>query len=258
MTAVSVLHSRDNPRLRRARGLRHRQVRSRSGRFLVEGEDIAAEALAAGILPEETFVSLDRPPDEGLVARLARGGPVSQVADLLLSDLGTLEHPARVICVFAAAALPKLAGQTLGLHLQGVSDPGNVGTAVRAAAAFGPAFVSLAPGSADPTSSRALRAAMGAIFQVPCVRAGAPPRGLLSVGLDAHASDPLWSLDLKAPTVFVVGAERGGLPEEVRAGCDHLCRIPMTASAESLNAAQAATIALHEAFRQRNAADPAR
>ena len=248
---MNIVSSRDNARLKRARGLRNRRQRLQAGRFLAEGEDVVVEAMSAGLLPEETFVSVERPVDEGMVARLARGGPVSGVPDRLLADLGTLEHPARVICVFAAARLPVRSGETLGLHLHAVSDPGNVGTAVRSAGAFGPAFVSLSPGSADPTSARALRASMGALFRVPFERAPLPPAGFTTVGLDAGADIPVWELDLTGPTVMVVGAERDGLPDAVRARCDRFCRVPMTAEAESLNAAQAATIALFEAFRQR-------
>jgi TrmH family RNA methyltransferase len=248
---VDTIGSRDNARLKRARGLHNRRQRIRSGRFLAEGEDVVEQALGAGLLPEETFVSAERPPDAGLTGRLERGGRVSAVPDRLLADLGTLEHPARVICVFATAGLPARATETLGLHLHAVSDPGNVGTAIRGAAAFGPAFVQLSSGSADPTSARALRASMGALFRVPCEPATEPPSGFTAIGLDAAADTPIDEADLTGPVVLVVGSERAGLPAALRERCDRLCAIPIGDGAESLNAAQAATVALYVASRQR-------
>lgn len=248
---MDTIRSRDNARLKRARGLRNRRQRIRTGRFLAEGEDVVEQALAAGLLPEETFVSAERPPASALTGRLERGGRLSAVPDRLLADLGTLEHPARVICVFATEGLPARGAETLGLHLHAVSDPGNVGTAIRGAAAFGPAFVQLSTGSADATSARALRASMGALFRVPCERADAPPEGFEAIGLDAGAEVPVDEVDMTGPVVLVVGSERAGLPSGLRARCDRLCAIPMGEAAESLNAAQAATVALYVASRQR-------
>ena len=216
------------------------------------------EALAAGILPAETFIAASRPPDEGFVQRLARGGPVHEVEDRLLADIGSLGHPARVVCVFSTATLPTRetpvpgTNVSLGVHLHRLIDPGNVGTVVRACGALGPAWLSLSPGCSDPLSAKGVRASMGAVFRVP-IKAGADlPEDGPRIALVPDAETPLWAADLKGPAVLVVGAERHGLPPEVVDRCDATCSIPQAAGVDSLNAAQAATLALYEAARQRN------
>jgi TrmH family RNA methyltransferase len=130
-------------------------------------------------------------------------------------------------------------------------DPGNVGTVVRACGALGPAWLSLSPGCSDPLSAKGVRASMGAVFRVP-IQAGADlPEGGPRIALVPEAETPLWAADLTGPVVLVVGAERHGLPPEVVERCDATCAIPQAAGVDSLNAAQAATLALYEAARQR-------
>jgi RNA methyltransferase, TrmH family len=198
-------------------------------------------------------VAEERAPDSALVDRLARGGPVHVVADRLMAELGTLGHPARVIGVFRRDDLPqRTAEATLGVHLHRVIDPGNVGTIVRAAGALGPAFVSLSAGCSDPLSGKGVRASMGAVFRVPIEHSSeAPPDGMPRIALAAGGGVPLWELDLAGPVLFLVGAERLGLPDELVESADHVAHIPQAPDAESLNAAAAATVALYEAVRQR-------
>jgi RNA methyltransferase, TrmH family len=253
VSAAEPIRSRANSRLRAARKLQARKHRRAAGLFLAEGEDIVEEGLSAGLLPAETFVADERPPGTGLVARLARGGPVHVVADHLLAEIGSLGHPARVVCVFAMAGLPARAGDSdLGVYLHRVIDPGNVGTLVRAAGALGPAFVALSAGCSDPLSGKGVRASMGAVFRVPIETGAELPAGR-RVALVAGGGRPVWDLDLREPAVFAVGAERNGLPQAIVEACDEVCEIPQAPDAESLNAAQAATIALYEAVRQRAA-----
>ncbi len=248
---MEPITARSNARLKAARKLQTKRNRLTVGLFLAEGEDIVAEALACGVLPVETFVAADRPIEDGLRARLARGGPVQVVSDPLMAELGTLGHPARVISVYRIDSLPPRAGGDLGVHLHRVIDPGNVGTVVRAAGALGPAFVSLSPGCSDPLSGKGVRASMGAVFRVPIEHAPLPPEGVRRVALVPTADRSIWELDLRQPTVFVVGAERHGLPDEVVATCEETASIPQAEGSESLNAAAAATVALYEAVRQR-------
>jgi tRNA G18 (ribose-2'-O)-methylase SpoU len=182
---------------------------------------------------------------------------VHVVEDRLLADVGSLGHPARVVCIFETAALPSRetavpgTNVSLGVHLHRVIDPGNVGTVVRACGALGPAWLSLSPGCSDPLSAKGVRASMGAVFRVP-IEAGADlPEGGVRIALMPSGAEPLWATDLTQPAVLVVGAERHGLPPELVERCDATCSIPQAAPADSLNAAQAATLALYEAARQR-------
>ncbi len=129
-----------------------------------------------------------------------------------------------------------------------MSDPGNVGTLLRAADAFG-AAVAISEGCADPLGSKALRASAGAIFRVPLLDFDDAPGQ--RVALVAHGAPPLHELDLSGPTTFVLGAERDGLPQELVGACDTSATIATTGAAESLNVAVAGAIALYERSRLR-------
>jgi TrmH family RNA methyltransferase len=187
-------------------------------------------ALDAGIEPVEALVSGEN------------------VEPALLAEVSTLAHPPRVIGVFRREDLPRAPVPEIGLALWHVGDPGNVGTLIRSAAAFGPAFVALSEGSADATGPKALRASMGALFRVPLLAFDdAPGR---RIALVAHGGLAAAELDLSRPTTFVLGSERDGLPESVLATCDERATIPLAPGSESLNVATAGAIALYELSRR--------
>jgi TrmH family RNA methyltransferase len=128
-----------------------------------------------------------------------------------------------------------------------VSDPGNVGTLLRCADAFG-GSVWLSSGCASPTGDKALRASAGAVFRVPIGAFEEAPRP--RIALVAHGGRPLSELGLGAGATFVLGAERDGLPRDLVDDCDDAATIQLAAGAESLNVASAGAIALYESSRQ--------
>ncbi len=199
-----------------------------TGLFAAEGEDLVDAALAAGIEPVELLVA-----DEN-------------VRPELLGEVSTLGHAPRVIAVFRRDSLPS-GEREVALALWHVADPGNVGTLLRTADAFG-AAVALSPGCADPVGPRVLRASAGAIFRVPLVEWDAAP--VPRVALVAHGGTPLAELTLAPPLTFVLGAEREGLPGELMARCDEVATIALPGDAESLNVAAAGAIALYELSRR--------
>jgi TrmH family RNA methyltransferase len=169
----------------------------------------------------------------------------------LLAEVSELAHPPHVIGVYRREDLPRGA-RTATLALWHVADPGNVGTLIRSADAFG-AGVALSPGCADPTGPKALRASMGSIFRVPIGEFDdAAGR---RVALVPGRGEPLAGVDLSGDVVFVLGAERDGLPEDVLARCDATATIPL-AGAESLNVAMAGAIALYELARRSPSGPP--
>jgi TrmH family RNA methyltransferase len=168
------------------------------------------------------------------------------VSPELLAEVSTLAHPPRVIGVYRRDDLPR-GVRPVTLALWHVADPGNVGTLLRSADAFG-AGVALSPGSADPTSPKALRASMGALFRVPLSEFDEPAGR--RIALVPHGGTPLPEVDLSGDVVFVLGAERVGLPADVLARCDVRASIPQSGDAESLNVAMAGTIALYELARR--------
>jgi TrmH family RNA methyltransferase len=238
-----MITSASNSRLKLVRKLASARQRVKLGLFACEGEDLVAAGLAAGLRPVEALVDAERPP------ALAGLDGAEEVEPRLLAELSSLAHPPRVVAVFRRADLPRDLDAPVGLALWHVGDPGNVGTLVRTADALGPAFVALSAGCADPTSPKAVRASMGAVFRVPLGRLEEAPRPW--VGLVPRGGAPLTKAELGERATFVLGAERDGLPDDVASSCDLLASIPLTESAESLNVAAAGAIALYERARRR-------
>ena len=171
------------------------------------------------------------------------------VAPDLLAEVSSLAHAARVVGVYRRDDLPH-GLRPVTLALWRVADPGNVGTLLRSADAFG-SGVALSAGCADPTGPKALRASMGALFRVPT--AGFEEAAGRRVALVAHGGEPLPKVDLAGEIVFVLGAEREGVPPDVLEHCDVRASIPQTGDAESLNVAMAGTVALYERSRRQPA-----
>jgi TrmH family RNA methyltransferase len=224
-----VITSASNPTLKLVRKLlAQKRTREELGLFAVEGEDLVEAATAAGLEPVELLVAGETVEPE------------------LLAALSTLPHPARVVAVYRAAELPR-EPREVTLALWRVADPGNVGTLLRTADAFG-AAVALSPGCADPLGPKALRASVGAVFRVPLLAFENAPG--TRVALVAHGAPPLADVPLAGPVAFLLGAEREGLPEEIVAQSHYLATIPLPGAAESLNVAAAGAIALYERSRQ--------
>jgi RNA methyltransferase, TrmH family len=223
-----VITSPRNETLKLVRKLQARRWRDKLGLFVAEGEDLVDAALEAGLEPVELLVAGET------------------VAPELLAQVSTLPHPARAIGVFRREDLPAFEQRPAALALWRVGDPGNVGTLIRTADAFG-AAVELSSGSADPTGPKALRASAGAVFRVPLGEATGQ-----RIGLVAHGGKSLAELEFGDATVFVVGSEREGLPEEVLTSSDVTATIPTSGPAESLNVAAAGAIALYEWSRRRS------
>jgi len=231
-----------NDKLKTVRKLRQRRRdRERLGQFVAEGEDLLAAADAAGWEAVERFCAT------------GSGLPGTEVEPDLLAGVTELASGTRTLAIYKerwqAAPLGRLC-----VYLHGVGDPGNVGTVLRSADAFGAGSVAFSKGSADPFSPKAVRASMGAIFKVPVVRAGLGELPGVTVALDASADQTLaevvTAIDPQADVTLLVGAEREGLPDELLSQVDHVARIPITT--ESLNAAMAATVALYELSRRTN------
>jgi TrmH family RNA methyltransferase len=237
---VTAIASPRNPRLQELRRLHRRRERARSGRFLAEGEDLIAAAADAGWKPLEGYRAsgVEFAGQAGVTAGFLEVQPAA------LAAVSTLGSGARAIAVYEERWSAALSGP-LWIYLHGLSDPGNVGTILRAAHAFGASGVALGPDCADPFSPKAVRASMGAIFNVALARvediAALPGE---RIALVAHAGEPLRELRVSAPLTLLVGAERAGLPDEVLADCARVAHIPIVG--DSLNAAMAATIALYE------------
>jgi len=165
-----------------------------------------------------------------------------------LGDVSSLGSGTRVAAVYEQR-WSEPAGP-LCVYLHAVGDPGNVGTVLRAAEAFGASSLALGPDCADPHSAKAVRASMGAIFSVPLARAaelGELPGALVALSAAGGEALPDVCAAESGPLTLLVGSERSGLPSELLARADRVARIPI--ASDSLNAAMAATVALYELSR---------
>jgi TrmH family RNA methyltransferase len=227
-----TITSHSNQKLKEIRKLnQRRKARAAAGRFVAEGEDLLHAADLAGWTPVERYCAA------------GSGLPGTEVEPGLLAGASELGSGTRTLAVYEERWSPEPKGP-LVVYLHGVTDPGNVGTILRSAEAFGASSVVLGPGTADPYGPKAVRASMGAIFTVPVARATADRLPGTTIALDTQAQTPLSGLDPQGEVSLLIGAERRGLPPELAAAADHRARIPI--DNHSLNAAMAATVALYE------------
>ena len=238
-----TIQSKDNEKLKLVRKLADRKHREREGLFVTEGEDLLAAGRVAGLEP----VALLTREGEGL------GG--DEVDAALLDATSTLGSGTRVIAMWplpdherpgttpmgvADGRLPD--EEALCVYLHGVGDPGNMGSILRSAGALVDAWVAVGPECADPYGPKAIRASMGAIFNVPVRRCQFEATPSPRISLVAHGGAPEPAMDART---ICLGSERDGLPQAIVDSTDASWTIPMRSGAvESLGVAAAAAIAL--------------
>jgi RNA methyltransferase, TrmH family len=255
-----MITSTHNERLKELRKLQDRKHRERTGLFSAEGEDMLVEALRRGVHPKTVFYDPDELDPHGeLLSGLPPGTELVPVQGETLRRSGTLGSGARLVGVWEQRSVNPASNPIAGLpavgiflYLHDVADPGNVGAVLRSALALVPSVVVLSPGTADPFGPKAVRAGMGAIFGQAVARATfAELRSEVAeskwIALAPRSGKPLREADLRPPLTICLGSERSGLPDEVLAGCDEICHVPLHPDgAESLNVAMAATLCLYE------------
>jgi TrmH family RNA methyltransferase len=250
-------------RVTEVRGLRTRQGRRKAGRFLVEGPQAVASAIAAGIPIHEVFVDEDA---GGVMSDLAAkagqtGARVTVATAAVLAAMGETDHPQGVLAV--CPLLPPgdldavMSGPGPVVVLEAMSDPGNVGTVIRTADAVGAGGVVLTEGSADLHNGKVVRSTVGSLFHLPVLPGrtvaevvdAAHAHGRVVAVLDGDAEVDLFgalgSGTLTDRPVWIVGNEAHGVSDATKASADVVVRIPMTGKAESLNAAVAAAAVLY-------------
>lgn len=258
---VKHITSLTNPLVKELRALMQRKNREADGVFVTEGLKLVTDADEAG-WPIRTLVYAGRVKDHPLIKTLtascqAAGGSVLEVTEAILSKITRRDNPQMVVGVFDQrwAQLPDGQGKTgdLWIALEGVKDPGNLGTVIRTADAVGARGVVLLGETTDPFGLEAVRATMGSIFHVPLVSVSVEDFSVWRahwagqvVGTHLKGAVDYRSLDYAPPTMLLMGNEQSGLPDEIAAFCDHLILIPMAGKADSLNLAIATAVTAFE------------
>jgi TrmH family RNA methyltransferase len=256
---ASVVTSRSNARVKQLRAAFAGQARLSGGLVAIEGENLLGEAIRSGMVLKTVFVS-ERRELPGLVPRSVE---VLWLSDEVFASVVETQSPQGI----AALLVPPvrslddvMVGKPLILVAAGLQDPGNLGTLVRSAEAFGASGVLATPGTVSAWNQKALRASAGSVFRIPVVAATVEELASLkarSVTLMAavpeksHRAIPACDADFDGATAILIGNEGAGLSEEILALADVFVTIPCPGRVESLNAAVAGSLLLYEASRQR-------
>jgi TrmH family RNA methyltransferase len=262
------VEGRHNPLVKQLRQAFARGELTETGYCAVEGLRIVEEAIRSGLRFQAVFVR------ESSQERIGRLLPqIGDRVDTLLLPDALFEGVVPTESPQGVAALVRLKEFSLEDILQrlqigpivvlaGLQDPGNLGTVLRSAEAFGSAGVILGPGTVSPFNSKAVRASAGSLFRLPVIhgegggeRAGVSEKlraqGVRLIATSSHKGTTLEMADFKRSVAVFFGNEGAGLPREIVAGMDETIAIPHTPQVESLNAGVAASIVLYEAARQR-------
>jgi 23S rRNA (uridine2479-2'-O)-methyltransferase len=248
--------------------LSNRVKRQRAGEFIIHGVRPITLAVEHQWPVHAMIYDISRPLSNWARDMLAASGArqVAMAPDLL-SELGEKDAGAPEMVAVAAvppddlARIPQ-APDLLAVAFDRPASPGNIGTLIRSADAFGAHGLIVTGHAADPYDPKSVRASTGSLLALPVVRAAshaevagwARTRGAAVIGTDEKGDVDVADAGLTGPTVLVIGNETTGLSAAWRQACDVVARIPITGAASSLNAAGAATVVLYEAARQRRAA----
>ncbi|MCR2802293.1 TrmH family RNA methyltransferase [Paenibacillus soyae] len=256
--------SPQNDRVKGWSSLLDKKYRDRENRFIVEGVHLIQEAAEAGVVVSQVVYDSER----GVPAELEslRNGALDRTEWIAASKAvmgkctGT-DTPPPVFAIVNKPEMPRerLFGEgRLVVALDGVRDPGNLGTIIRSADAAGADAVVLGKGCVDLYNPKTVRSTMGSLFHLPIVQEGlmellplAREGGAKLIGTSLQADHSCYGYDWKQSTWLLMGSESVGLSEEVRGLVDESVIIPMAGRAESLNVAMATTVLLFEAMRQR-------
>ncbi|MBE3586708.1 MAG: RNA methyltransferase [Thermoanaerobacter sp.] len=262
-----MISSKSNPKIKYLRRLARRRQREKEGHFLLEGVRLIEEALLSGWPVKMLVYTPPLGERAGALLELAgeRGAQLMPVDEGLFCELADTQTPQGVLAVVQSPGYTPegllAGGASLLLLVDGVQDPGNLGTMIRSASAAGAGGVLLLPGTVDLYNPKTIRATMGSLFHLPVlgVREGEElvarlkAAGFLLVAGVPAGGVPLPAVDMTGPTVLAVGNEARGISPWLLQYADIQATIPMPGRAESLNVAMAASIMLYEVVRQRMA-----
>jgi TrmH family RNA methyltransferase len=257
--------SRQNPLVKDLRRAFFEGEPTADGGVAIEGVRIIEEAVRSGLRFQAVFFSESgRKHAARILPQISHQTQALLLPDQIFSSAVSTETPQGVAALvkLKPAKLEDLLDSTGGVPLlvavAGIQDPGNLGTIIRSAEAFGARGVLLGEKTVHPTNPKVVRASAGSAFREPLIAvklmealALMKQHALRVVASSSHKGKPLDQLDLSGPLALLIGNEGAGLPNEVLAQADDLATIPHSSRVESLNAGIAASIMLYEISRQR-------
>ncbi len=260
---MQMIESSQNPRVKQWAELLTKKGREKQDKFLIEGVHLVQEALKAGVDIESILYSAVRGWPAEIEPHRAEGLeriPVSEAVLKKCADTLTPQSICAVVRRRPGRVEDILARKpALAVVVDGLQDPGNLGTIIRTADAVQAAGVLIGAASVDVYNPKTIRSTMGSFFHVPVavcdlkqVLPSARQRAIRLVYTDLRADRHCYEADFTEDVWFVIGSEAHGVSDDIAGFADQRVRIPMHGQAESLNAAMAASVLLYEAFRQRH------
>jgi RNA methyltransferase, TrmH family len=263
---MKTIHSRDNAFAKHLIALAHSsRERKKSGHTVLDGAHLVDAYVASPFAANANFSvairesAIDSPDAISLLKKLdANTANINLLADALMDEASALDSPASIMAVIdTPPSQPIPADARAVIVCDAVQDPGNVGSILRSAAAFGFTHAFLGAGTAFAWSPKVLRAGQGAHFAVNIVEGGDVAAWLetyrgntIALVPNKNAATPLAQIDLNAAVAILVGSEGAGLSEDIINAATTRATIPMSGKMESLNAAACAGIAMYEWQRQ--------
>ena len=254
MKEITSVH---NPQIQQLRDLQKAKHRREAGLFLAESMKMVREAIENGLC-RTLIVEKSRLDEYAHLIQAAQenGCDVLVVSAQVMQAISEQKTPQGIACTVAIPAQPQAVSGRLIVAMDGVQDPGNVGTILRTADAAGFDGALLSSACADLFGSKTLRATMGSVFRVPVMRVNDLPAALEELKARGYAvvatelgGEDFYTHCPHENAVLVIGSEGRGVSPEVRAAATHHLALPMRGGAESLNAAVAAGIMIYEMAR---------
>lgn len=263
---IQKITSPSNPTIKMLKSLHLKKERAETGLFLGEGLRLATEAAALGRWPEWLAVSSASLTRDGVRALVegahTRGVHVIETNEAILSSIAKRDNPQTVIGAwrqhFADLADIAPRADSLIIALDGVRDPGNLGTILRTADSIGADAVVLTGAPCDPFSVESVRASMGSLFAMPLIKstltdlaAWRSAHGLFMVGTHLRGAARHDGFPVDRGVIVLMGTEQSGLDAAAADACDALVKIPMRGRADSLNLAIATAVIAYDVWRRR-------
>lgn len=266
MEAIRIITSLSNPKIKEAFDIKNKRDRYREKAFIIEGPHLVEMALASGSpVKKAFFTSSFSAKKEGqrlLREILKKTFEIFEVTDQILNKLTDTETPQGILAIasYTHRNLREIRFRSVPfiVVIDGVQEPGNLGTIIRTSDAAGADAVIILRGTCDPFMQKTIRATAGSIFNIPVIHAetdkllkwlASEKIHLIVTDVDAKVS--IFDANLKNAVAFVFGNEAHGVSSQMKRNADSILKVPIIGKAESLNVAASAAVCLYEAVRQR-------
>jgi TrmH family RNA methyltransferase len=258
--------SASNPKIKEALDIKNKRSKYKHAAFIIEGPHLVETALASGNKIRTVFFMdsfrAKRNGQKILSEAAKKADEIFEVTEQIMNKLADTETPQGIIAI-ASYDIKKLEeikfkSTPLIVAVDGVQEPGNLGTIIRTSDAAGADAVVILKGTCDVFMQKTIRATAGSIFNVPIIYTGTDKfiqwlksNGIMLVATALDSDKSTFASDLKKPIAFVFGNEAHGVSSEIKRKADMILKIPIFGKAESLNVSASAAVCLYETARQR-------